>query len=634
MEGWAGRILRVDLDRRKIVKEPLRRDFAHKFIGGRGFTSKILYDEVAPRTDPLGPENRLIIAVGPCNGTIVPGSTRVTIAAKSPLSGFLGDSNSGGTIGVELKYAGYDAVIIKGKAEYPSYLWIDDDNVELKDARHIWGKTTDETRRIIEAEIGDPKISVISIGPAGENLVRFAMIVADLGRANARCGIGAVMGSKNLKAIVVRGTKGVKVADERALENDIQYWRQLWDMPQFKRTREQWRLYGTVRVVSPFIKAGSTSMMNWTGVFKDSEAYSEAFSAEIIKDRYHVIAKSCFSCPLSCDHYTVISEGSYAGTFTEGLEATTFELLGTNLGNMNSDSIIKMKEVCDRLGLDIADMGGVLSWAIECFERGILSTEDTGNLKLEWGDYETFIKLIEMTAYKKGIGKLFAEGSKRASEIIGKGSEKYAMHVKGLTIDAREPRAVKGWALGHAVSSRGADHCRTLFASEYFDPAYNIKTEGKAEGIVWYENVRAFQNAMIVCEFCFFGDALIDPNILANFFNHVTGSSLTADQLLIIGERIINMERAFNLREGLTRNDDTLPHRFLREPLPDGPCKGQVVELDFMLDQYYKLRGWNKEGIPTKNKLMKLNLEEIADDILTKQQNSHNKNSSLRNNKK
>lgn len=609
--GWAGRILRVDLTREKRTTEPLEMDLAYNYIGGRGFTSKLLYDELKPGIDPFGPENKVFMAVGPCNGTLVPGSTRITIAAKSPLSGLVGDSNSGGTMGAELKYAGYDAVVIQGKAKKPSYLWIDDDNVQLKAADHLWGKTTGETRRLIERELGDPDIQVASIGPAGENLVKFASIISDVGRAHGRCGLGAVMGSKNLKAIAVRGTKGVKIADPSAFEETVKEMNELYrENTMFFKVYTK---FGPLCLLPGTNACGGMPTKNYQGfLFPEIQR----LSPDVFINSSFTASRSCFSCPIHCQRYYLIDQGPYKGTYTEGIEFMDVTSYGTNLGNANRDAIVKMHALTNELGLDLADTSGVLAWATECFERGILTLKETGDIRLEWGNHETFLKLIQMIANKDGFGNLLAKGSKEASQTIGKGSERYALHIKGLVLDGREPRPFMGWALAYAVASRGGEHCRALFSGEGADKTHNYSTEGKAEAVVWHENVRAIQNSLEICEFAAVNEKMLNPQMLVKFYNAVTGLHVNADELSKIGERIVTVERAFNVREGLTRKDDILPERFLTEPMPEGPAKGQVVQLKPMIDRYYEVRGWDKKtGFPQKAKLIQLGLQSAVDEL-------------------
>lgn len=628
MKGWQGTILRVDLSQGKVTEEPLNKDLAHKYVGGRGLNSRVLWEELPPGVDPLGPENKIIIGVGPCNGTIVPGSQRFTVTFKSPLNGMFGDSNSGGSFGAELKYAGYDMVIIQGQAPKPVYLWIDDDQVELKPAGHLWGKTIRETRRAIESEIGDPDISTITIGPAGENLVRFACAIADLGRALGRTGAGAVFGSKRLKALAVRGTKGVRVANTETLEEAVRKTYEGWGKhtEQFLEGR---RRLGPSASWARYDHYGMLGAKNFQqGTFEGWKSMMAHF------EEYTLKLKACFSCPAGCDHMYIVSKGPYAGTYGDGLELVQPMVFGPAVGAKDLDIVLKASTVCDGLGVDMMDMAGIIGFAMECFQRGILTAEDTGGLKLEWGSAEAILKLIEMTALREGIGDIFAEGVKKASETIGRGSEECAMQAKNQTLVQRDPRASKGWALAYAVSTRGPCHVRANMLESYPAWVWDIATqeihkkykdstnllveEGKPELLKWHEDLSAFKNSMEICLFSLY-QAMFSVStlqILAQFYNSVTGLSIDERELLRIGERIVNIERAFNIREGLTRADDTLPDRMLKEPLPDGPAKGQVVNLKPMLDEYYGFRGWDKgSGFPSREKLLELELDDVADEL-------------------
>lgn len=630
MHGFCGTILRVDLTKKQIYREPLKKEMAYKYAGGKGLNLKILYDELTPSIDALGPDNKVIFGVGPCNGTLVPGSCRFTITTKSPMSGFIGDSNSGGSLGAELKYAGYDIVIIQGKAERPQYLFIDDNTVELRDAHHLWGKSTQETRRVIEMETANPEVCVASIGPAGENLVKFASVTTDLGRTSGRPGIGAVLGSKNLKALAVRGTKGVKVAHPDILEETTQQVFQAWR--EDRAHYEALSRCGTSTLMKIYNKFGVLPTKNYQrGTFDRIQLVT----GERLSEQYFVRPKSCFSCPVPCDHLYVIDSGPYLGVYGEAFELSQLEHFSSRLMIDDLDFVVKASALCNEYGIDMLEMAQLIAYAMECFDHGILTTKDTGGLRVEWGKADASLELINMTVHRKGIGDLFAEGVKKASELVGKGSERFSLTVKGLTISTRDPRGCKGWGLGYAVSSRGADHCRQLAVSELpgaagFDPARGevlhefrkdldpLSEKGKGNLIKWYEDVRSFQNCMEVCLFSLerYPKELGLPGTLAKLYNAVTGLELSEKDIMKIGERLVNLERAFNIREGLTRGDDTLPRRFLDEPLPDGPAKGQVVKLEPMLDEYYELRGWDKNsGFPTMEKLVEIDLEKVAEEL-------------------
>lgn len=632
MNGWMGRILRVDLTSGKISKEPLKKQLAHKYVGGRGVNAKILYDEVRPGTDPLGPDNKLIIGVGPCNGTPVPGSQRFTATLKSPITGLYADSNCGGSFGATMKYAGYDIIIIEGGAREPVYLWIDDDHVEIRPAEHLWGKTTREASRQIANEVKDPHISTISIGPAGENLVMFSSVIADLGRALGRTGIGAVFGSKKLKAVSVRGTKGVKVADPHALEVAVKGTYDAWD-----NNREMYDLvasYGPSRGSPRY--GGMLGDKNFRG--SAPTGWFSMMSFENQAERY-VKTRACFSCSQGCDHMYVVTKGPFKGTYGEGIELSQPMDYGVRIGLYDLDAVLAIGTLGDELGLDYFDSSAAIAYAMECFEKGILTERDTGGLRLEWGNQDVIPKLIKMIAKREGIGDILAQGLNRAPEIIGKGTEKYVMHAKGMTFPGRDPRSSKGWGLMYAVSSRGPCHIRAFIPEsmpdhtwdvsldkilkKYKDPKNPMLEEGKPELVCWYENLLAFKNSLEICLFSsdpwMFSESAEHfsiPGMLARFYNGTTGLNISEEEVLEIGERIINVERAFNVREGLTRKDDTLPERMLKEPMPDGFAKGQVVDLEPMIDKYYGFRGWDQtSGFPTKAKLFELGLDEVADEL-------------------
>jgi aldehyde:ferredoxin oxidoreductase len=641
MYGWMGSILKVNLTNGKTVKEPLEEALAHDYIGGRGINTKILYDETNLGVDPLGPENKLIIGAGPCNGTGVAANSRLTLTAKSPLTGFLGSSNSGGVFGAEIKYAGYDAIVIGGKSEKPVYLWIDNDHVELRDAGNIWGKTAVEARKIIQREVGHPDIGVLGIGQAGENLVSFASVTSDWGRSNGKTGMGAVMGSKQLKAIAVRGNQGIKVARREAIEKTneelLRHWRDnetvvLHPDITMAKVAKIYKDYGSTFYITVENDVfGSLPIKNYQEGTWDEKAHP--LYPQGLKEKYYLKPKSCFSCFLPDDRGYVITEGPYAGTWGTGLQNMQMYSLGTMIGINDPDVMVRATALCDRYGMDVSMIGGIIAWGMECYEKGILTEKDTGGLKLEWGNNEVALKLIEMIAYRKGIGNLFSEGVKKAAETVGQGSEKFAMHVKGSAIDFPDLRAHKSYALGAAVASRGADHCMNfsqiemgfggwdpdpmkgeIWDGEKVDPK---SEEHKGKMVKWLEDLRAFQNCMQVCLFVYFLPLPFasQPEICARYHNAVTGLDLAPKDVLHIGERIVNLEKAYNIREGWTRKDDSLPDRFLKEPLPSGAAKGNVVDLDSMINEYYNEREWDQSGWPAREKLRNLGLDTVAEDL-------------------
>ena len=634
MNGWMGTILRVDLTSRKVVKEVMPERWVHAFVGGRGLNARLLYDEVKAGTDPLGPENKLIIGVGPCNGTIVPGSQRFTVTFKSPITGHYGDSNSGGSFGAMLKYAGYDLIVIEGAADEPVYLWIDEDRVEIRSARHVWGRTTREASRAIMTELRDPNLSTIVIGPAGENLVRCASVIADLGRALGRAGVGAVFGSKKLKAIAVRGRKGVRVAYPEKLEAAV------------RDTYEAWNnnraMYDLVAAYGP-----SRGQLRYGGMLADKNyrggaptGWFSMMSFENQSDRY-VKTRACFSCSQGCDHLYVVTRGPFKGTYGEGIELSQPMDYGVRLGLYDFDAVLALGTIADEMGIDYFDSSALMAYACECFEKGLLTEKDTDGLRLEWGNQDVLPRLLTMIARREGIGDVLAEGLGRAPERIGKETQKYAMQTRGMTFAGRDPRSSKGWGLMYAVSSRGPCHVRAFLPEsmpdtgwdvslegilkKYKDPKNRLLEEGKAELVYWYENLLAFKNSLEICLFTSdpwmfspSAEPFSIPGLLARFYSATTGFDLSEAEVLHVGERIVNVERAFNVREGLTRKDDRLPERFLYEPMPDGFAKGEVVRLEPMLDEYYACRQWDKvTGFPTKRKLEELGLHEMAVDLET-----------------
>lgn len=623
MYGYMGNILRINLSDGTAKREPRQTEQYRDIIGGRGLNSKILYDEIQPGIDPLGPENKIVISVGPCNGTIVPGSCRFTVSSKSPMTGLLGDSNSGGYFGGNLKYTGYDAVIIEGRSENPVYLLIDSGQVRIKDAKHLWGLTTRETTRAIQRELRDPDLSVVSIGPGGENGVRFANLITDLGRAAGRTGQGAVFGSKKLKAVAVRGAKGVKVAHLKDLEKYVRILNNAWK-GEVLELKERW---GPAAGWTRYAEYGMFATRNFQGGASWKRMREEL-------DDYFVKVKACFSCPAGCNHLFVIQTGPDSGYYGEGLELTTIDF-GPKMGSEDLSLVAKLHALLDEYGIDYFETTTLIAFAIECFEKGILSRKDTDGLELEWGSSETAHALIEKIIHKEGIGAILAEGVKRASEAIGKGAEELAMQTKGQTFAGRDPRTSKGWGLGYAVSSRGGCHVRAhlpeayppetwdaavqSILAKYEDPTSPYTENGKGELVKWHEDLVAVKNSIQVCLFALYPWMVPSrsvPDALSECYYGVTGIRLTRKQILLTGERIVNIERAFNIREGLTREDDTLPERFLKDPYPDGPAKGQVVHLKKMLQDYYRFRDWDEEtGFPRRRKLMELGLKEVADDL-------------------
>ena len=628
--GWAGTILRVNLTDKTVKKEPLPEYLATQFIGGRGFNSKILFDHLRPGVDPFSPENLLIFGAGPCTGTLIPCSGRFTISTKSPVTGGLGDANSGGHFGPQMKWAGYDMIIFEGKAEKPVYVWIEDDNVEIRDAEHLWGLDTWITTNEIIKDVGDPSISVACIGPAGENMVASAAIINEYARAAAKCGVGAVMGSKKLKAVAVRGTKGIRVADPKGVVDVyFKYVRIL------KEEDEWWynnfSKYGTPMFVDQYQGLGALPTYNWSeGVFEKADE----LGVEKLYPKYVKKKRSCFACVLHCSPFILIEEGPYAGFTGEGVEYEAFTGFGSKIGCANIELVLAAGTMCDRYGIDYISCAEVIAWAFECYNRGILTKEDTDGLDLTWGNEDVVLELIRRLAYREGkIGELLALGSRKAAQKIGKGAEYYSMTIKGQQPGSMDPRVLAAWGFSYAVGNRGGDHLRTHLVCEYmFTPEEMEKYVGtaaasdrfgwhvaKADLVVWSENMRTISNCMEHCTYFNRGAPRLYVEFPVDALRAVTGLDWTYEKLVECAHRIITLERAFNVREGFSRKDDYLPERFYKEPLTKGPGRGKVVPRDHwekLLDRYYTLRGWDtKTGWPTRETLEKLGLKYVADQL-------------------
>jgi len=608
--GYAGKILYVDLTRKKTSIEPIQNKFCEKYIGGNGFAIRLLYDNTRPKIDPLSPENVLIFAVGPFAGTMVPTSGKYIVQAKSPLTNFMGESVSSGAWGPTLKRAGYDAMVIKGKSEKPTYLFVDDDIVQFRDAKNLWGKESLRTSELIMEEVGDESVCTATIGPAGENLVKFANITNDRYRQAGRTGMGAVMGSKNLKAVAVRGTKKVEVSN---LEKLMEVCQDLYEQCQGEGTRS-YRLFGTPVMVLIMNHLAAFPTRNWQ---QSSFELAEDISGEYIREHYVAKLIACSGCPIACDHVSIVESGPEKGA-TASVEFETIYALGSNCGIGYFPAIIKATDLCDRLGIDTISTGVTVGWAMECFEKGILTKKDTDGIDLTFGNHEALIEVIKKIAYREGIGDLLAEGVKKASERVGKGSEHFAMHNKGLELPGYDIRGLKASALGFNTSTRGGCHLRSSM--------YDFDTKGKIDRfkadtslgrmVKEREDLWAVVESLILCKFI--RGVLSTYDKFAELYTLVTGIKMTPEQLQKAGERIYNLEKAYNVREGWTKKDDYPPPRVMKDPIPDGVAKGSLVtkkEFELMLNAYFEARGWNSNGIPTKEKLTELGLDKIAKEI-------------------
>jgi len=596
LNGYADKVLWVNLTRGKAVTKPLEK-VTSVYIGGKGFGAKILFEGTRPKADPYDPESLLIFATGPVNGTQLSGAAKFCSVFKSPLTGIWGESQCGGYFAPQLKYAGYDMVVIHGISEKPVYLVIEDEKVELKDASYLWGKDAFETEEIIKKDHGK-EFQVVSIGPAGENLVRFACITHDRGRQFGRCGAGAVMGSKKLKAVAVKGSGTIEIAKPEKLD---EFRKELNE--KIRERLKSLTEYGTPAIMALTNATGTLPTRNWQeGEFEGfEEINAEAMKRKLVKRN-----KACYACAVACGKISKVETGPYAQTEVEGPEYETLFALGSLCGNSNLESIAKANEICDRLGLDTISAGNVLAFAMECYEKRIITQKDTDGLALSFGNHEAIIAMLRKIAYKEGFGKILAEGVKRAAGIIGKGSEKFAVHVKGLEPPGYDPRGLKGVALAYAVSCRGACHLRHLayrpnltgshpFTEEKID---RLSYKGQAEMVKELEDFYAIVDSMVLCKFvCLPTIGPILWQELAKLYYIITGIKVKKRDLILTAERINNLVRSFNLREGISRKEDALPERFMNEGLKKGASKGEVVrkkEFEKMLNEYYKIRGWDQ----------------------------------------
>ncbi len=605
--GWAGQLLRVDLTRGSVTTEPLRLDWAEEYIGGRGLAARYLYEEMDPSVNALGPDNKLIMATGPLTGTNASCGSRYMVVTKGPLTGAITTSNSGGHWGPELKFAGYDMVIVEGRAEHPCYLLVDNDRVEIRDAANVWGKVVSETEDAIRDETGIPALRVAGIGPAGENLVRFACIINDKHRAAGRSGVGAVMGSKNLKAIAVRGTRGVQVARPRDYMSAIwSYHEHLAESPGRQGLTE----LGTAPTIDLVNAFGGLPTRNFTaGQFEGTEA----INGESIKDNWLVANKACFACNIACGRVTQVSPNAdkymvnmhprnwkVAG---EGPEYENLWSLGADCGVDDMDAIIMANYLCNDLGMDPISMGATLAAAMEMYERDLLGDAQTG-MSLKFGDGRALVAMTEATGYREGFGDELAEGSKRMTEKFE--HPEFFMGVKGQEFPAYDPRGFQGMGVAYATCNRGACHLRAwtpgIETTGEHDPH---GTDGKSVWVAEEQNRTTAHDATGICMFTTAGAPLDD---LIPVLSSATGVDYTMDDFVHIGERIWNIERLWNLKAGLTAADDTLPKRLLEEAHAEGPSAGVTVNLDAMLPDYYAARGWTEDGRPTTEKLMDLGL--------------------------
>jgi aldehyde:ferredoxin oxidoreductase len=624
--GWAGKILRVNLSTGKITVEPTK-PYAEKVIGGRGIGQWILFHELEPSTEPVSAENKVVLSVGPLVGTLVPGACRLSVDFKNPQTGGVGSANAGGHFAPELKFAGFDAVIIEGQATKPVFLSINNDKVKIMDASHIWGKTTWETEDLLRRQIGDKKLRVASIGPAGENLVWGACLVVDRGRGAGRGGSGAVLGAKKLKAITVRGTRPVQIKNPDIF---------------IERAKICWRKMAASSAMNVLRKGGTIGVSVpkhvRNGQFEDWPAERFDRIRWPAWNRFEVSRLACFNCPVYCSHFYEMTEGPYARLAGEGVEANTIRAFGTNLEIDYPPAIFKLSTLCNQLGIDIDFAGAVLGWAFESYQRDLVSIKDTNGLELVWGNYKAAIKLLEDVAYQRGWARVLAKGVKHAAQSLGEGSERWALHIKGADINESGLRYDKAWALGIAIANRGGGHLEgaplllrlnTAIAPEISNKLFGVTDVGpinsyehKEKMVFWQQKLKGAFDVLGICFLLsqWYGLDALGVEDLAPLFESATGRSTSAEELMLYGQRIHNIEKAFNtLHTDISRKDDYPPIRFMRERIESGPFAGEVIhqeEWDNLLSSYYAIQDWDPEtGLQQERQLHNLGLDSIAEKL-------------------
>lgn len=617
--GYSGNILRVNLSTNKITIEHPEEFFYRKYIGGEGFVAYFLLKETPKGLNPLSDKNKLIFANGPLTGTNIPGTGRNSIGAKSPLTGAIGVSEVGGYWGAELKHAGYDVIIIEGKANEPKYLWIHDNEVEIKQASHLWGKTTGDTQKLILKELDDKYIRVASIGKSGENLVRYACIINDYRNAAGRSGMGAVMGSKNLKAIAIRGSNKPRVNNKEKIKQILK------DTYDIFKGYSHYFAFGTGgNRMEEFALSGNLPTRNFRdGRFEDAKLLDPA----IFSEKINLKRETCYACSIRCKKVVSINDPNQIDPIYGGPEYETIAAFGSNCGISDPFTVCKANELCNKYSLDTISAGVTISFVMECFENGIITEKDTNGLKLKFGDSKSMLQTLELIGNREGIGDLLAEGVKIAAEKIGNGSHRFAIHVKGQEVPMHEPRLKHGLGIGYALSPTGAEHMKNFhddgltnqdrmqgFATlSIFDALpLNDLSSKKIKSLIYLTNWRAVENSSI---FCFFMPFSINQE--TELVKAVTGWDVSTWELMKLGERISTMERMFIIREGFNKNDDWLPSRFFK-PHTSGALEKISIDpkkFENARNIYYSIMGWNQDGIPTNIKLNELDIEWINLDL-------------------
>ena len=627
---WNRKTAYVNLSTEKIVQKPISKKMRSLYLGGRGINMYLLYNHVKPRINPLGPENVLLIGAGLIGGIPCLGSGRCDIAAKSPLTGAVGDSNIGGFFAPELRFAGFDHLVIVGSAKKPVYLWINDGEIKIKDASTLWGKDAFETQTAIRNDLGDEDIKCLVIGTAGENLVRFANVRTGMKNSAGRTGMGCVMGSKKLKAIAVRGTMNLEFAYPDEL---LKYCKEMNDMIMSTRWAKAQSRWGTMVI---FNNTNTTGLIRTRNFQLNRSEEGRDLEPESM-DRYSIGMAGCYGCTVHCRHRYVLREGPYAPLFGEGPEYTSLGAFGTMVDCKKMETVLVANHLVNKYGLDTLETGGLIAWAMELYEKGIINEKMTDGLKLEWGNEAVLFEMIRKIAMRDGFGSVLADGFKDAIAKIGKGSEYYAIQIKGMSSLQSDERATPSLALGIATATRGADHLRSRPAIDLYGLPENLleeiyegpvssdytSYEGKSRMVWWQELLYAVTDSLGTCKFQTVFCALHAPKWkeFSKLIHLVSGIEISKAQLMEIGERICTTERMFNLREGFSRKDDNLPERFFKEPTPIGLPIARNRKIDKekfnkMLDEYYALHEWDNNGVPQKETLKKLRLDKEPSHII------------------
>jgi aldehyde:ferredoxin oxidoreductase len=604
LHGYGGHILRVDLSSGKIRREKTDPDYMLEVIGGRGLNSTRLFDELKRDIEPLSPRNMLLIGVGPLTGTLLATSAYITISGKSPLTGILGDSAAGGFFGPELKHAGYDQIIINGRSEKPCYLVIADENVEIRDASELWGRDIWETTAAIRRTLNDNAVQVAAIGPAGENLVKYATVACNNSRMCGRTGMGCLFGSKQLKAVAVRGNGRSTVADPPGyLELCRELDRRILEHPEYEKRKAM----------------GSTLLMkalNGLGILPTKHfqeglcGYVDAISGERLARDYKVKNKSCYNCNLHCSRYYLAPEAE-----SEGPEYETLCSYTSRIGVDDLAFALKMNAFLNRMGVDSLSSGETIGWAMECVQHGMFNSDDFDGLDFTWGNKEVVEKLLNMIVYREGIGDAFAEGTRSLARRFGKGSEQYAFHVKGLDMICGDPRGIKAFGLTYAIASRGGDHLRAepfFELTERYDEAQKrwgireiadrLSDKGKAVLVEHTERQALLTDCLTMCKNIGLSMDILDFDFAARLLQAGCGLKFTPERINEALRGVIERDRLMNIDFGVDASQDTLPKRFTHEPLKKGASKANVVPVERMVKEYYQIKGWDQKGVPSRKR--------------------------------